>query len=239
MVSAALRRASRLGPFFTVLLPDDCWPADVDWQAFSSLCRPETVDLLRHQVAVTAAQLDTDLLRPIASLLHLGAAAAICAPLLATAAADALVPDLDPAAVQFGYPPTGRFQLALTGLLPAPPRVGLLPALADRFIEVALMRLMAPFTAALNRAVALPEPVTTGNVYSALAAAGRMIEPEGVGLRARTLVDLIARRHVPLLHAGELDWRSKDPAAYFKRRNCCLFYQVPGGGTCGDCILAT
>jgi ferric iron reductase protein FhuF len=23
----------------------------------------------------------------------------------------------------------------------------------------------------------------------------------------------------------------------FRRRSCCLFYRVPGGGTCGDCIL--
>ena len=35
----------------------------------------------------------------------------------------------------------------------------------------------------------------------------------------------------PLVHdAGELEWRSPDPATYFRRRNCCLFYQVPGGG---------
>lgn len=23
----------------------------------------------------------------------------------------------------------------------------------------------------------------------------------------------------------------------FRRRSCCLFYQVPGGGYCGDCVL--
>jgi ferric iron reductase protein FhuF len=23
----------------------------------------------------------------------------------------------------------------------------------------------------------------------------------------------------------------------FRRRSCCLFYRLPGGGTCGDCPL--
>ncbi len=25
----------------------------------------------------------------------------------------------------------------------------------------------------------------------------------------------------------------------FVRRSCCLYYQVPGGGLCGDCVLRT
>ncbi|WP_250213408.1 (2Fe-2S)-binding protein [Acrocarpospora catenulata] len=25
---------------------------------------------------------------------------------------------------------------------------------------------------------------------------------------------------------------------FFVRRSCCLYYRVPGGGTCGDCVLA-
>jgi iron complex transport system ATP-binding protein len=239
MVSSALRRAARLGPFFTLLLPDDDWPDDVNWQSFARLSTPEAVDLLAHQVEATAHALNTDQQRPIASLLHLGAAATICSPLLATAAADALVPDIDPAALQFGYPPTGRLQLALTGLLASPPRTELLPELADQLIDVAIERLLGAFTAALTTAVPLPEPVLTGNIFSSLAAAARLIEPAGAGVRARALVDLVARRYPPLHDAGELEWRSPDPATYFRRRNCCLFYQVPGGGKCGDCILAS
>jgi ferric iron reductase protein FhuF len=23
----------------------------------------------------------------------------------------------------------------------------------------------------------------------------------------------------------------------FRRRSCCLYYRVPGGGICGDCVL--
>ncbi len=239
MVSSALRRAARLGPFFTILLPDDVWPEEVDWQPFTSLSRSSAVDVLARQIKATADALHTDQERPVASLLHLGAAAAICAPLLAAAATDALVPDIDPTALQFGYPPTGRLQLALTGLLASPPRSALMPDLADQLIAVAIERLLGPFTAALTTAVPLPEPVLTGNVFSSLAAAARLIEPAGVGVRARALVDLVARRHPPLHDAGELEWRSPDPATYFRRRNCCLFYQIPGGGTCGDCILAT
>ncbi|MFD7559857.1 (2Fe-2S)-binding protein, partial [Streptomyces sp. NPDC059835] len=25
----------------------------------------------------------------------------------------------------------------------------------------------------------------------------------------------------------------------FVRRSCCLYYKVPGGGLCGDCVLRT
>ena len=29
-----------------------------------------------------------------------------------------------------------------------------------------------------------------------------------------------------------------EPDLPFRRRSCCLFYRIPGGGTCGDCVLA-
>lgn len=44
------------------------------------------------------------------------------------------------------------------------------------------------------------------------------------------VADLLAR--APL--AGELDLASVPPG---RRRTCCLFYLVPGGGLCGDCVL--
>ena len=28
-----------------------------------------------------------------------------------------------------------------------------------------------------------------------------------------------------------------DAALTFRRRSCCLYYRVPGGGLCGDCCL--
>jgi hypothetical protein len=233
----ALRAAARLGPFFTIWLPGDRLPTDVDWKPYTLLAGPAGPGLLNRQIDVAAEQLGTDLRRPVASLLHLGACAAICSPLLAGAATHALVPGMRPAQLQFGYPGKGSLRLALTVVPPADP--GLLPELADQLIDVALRRLLGPFTTALTAAEPLPDAVLAGNVFSALAAAARLVTPRPAGRRARALVDLIARGHPPLHEAGVLHWRNADAAGYFRRRNCCLYYQVPGAGTCGDCILAS
>jgi hypothetical protein len=235
-IGQALRDAARLGTIFTIRQPGDALPSDVGWRPYTRLAEAAGPILLNRQVDVTAERLGTDLRRPAASVLHLGACAAICAPLLATAAIHAVVPRMSPAQLQFGYPGVGSLQLALT-TVPAGD-AGLLPELAGHLIDVALRRLLGPFTAALTTAVPLPETTLAGNVFSALAAAARLVVPQPAGSRARALVDLIARRHPPLHHAGVLHWRDPEAAGYFSRRNCCLFYQVPGGGTCGDCILA-
>lgn len=61
-----------------------------------------------------------------------------------------------------------------------------------------------------------------GNVASALHAAPRVLElPEAAPWAA----DMLQRP--PL--AGEMDGG--------RRATCCLFYEVPGGGLCGDCVL--
>jgi hypothetical protein len=42
----------------------------------------------------------------------------------------------------------------------------------------------------------------------------------------------------PLAGLGEVVAEPGHPTGVgFARRTCCLFYRVPGGGTCGDCVL--
>ncbi|MGZ4663789.1 MAG: (2Fe-2S)-binding protein, partial [Frankiaceae bacterium] len=42
----------------------------------------------------------------------------------------------------------------------------------------------------------------------------------------------------PLSGTGELVQPVRfRPERFFVRRSCCLFYRVPGAGTCGDCVL--
>lgn len=237
-VVAALQAVARFGPFFTIVLPGAAVAdaPDVAWRPFPELSSSEGTALLDRQVDVVAAQLGTELRRPVASLLHLGAAASLTAPLLAVAATSGFVPELEWRQLRFGYSTGGRLHLALAAVPEVSRRVPL-PSLSDQLIAVGLVRLLDTFTAALTAAVPLPEPTLSGNAFSALAAAARLIEPAAASARARALVDLVARRHSPLADAGVLDWQAADPSSYFRRRNCCLFYQVPGGGTCGDCIL--
>ena len=46
---------------------------------------------------------------------------------------------------------------------------------------------------------------------------------------------LVLLDHGPLRGSGQLDVRAG--RLRFRRRSCCLFYRLPGGGTCGDCPL--
>jgi ferric iron reductase protein FhuF len=42
----------------------------------------------------------------------------------------------------------------------------------------------------------------------------------------------------PFARAGELlPPRDPDMVWTFRRRSCCLYYRVPGGGLCDDCVL--
>jgi hypothetical protein len=61
-----------------------------------------------------------------------------------------------------------------------------------------------------------------GNVASALYAAPRVLEIPAARPWATGMLDML-----PL--AGEM--------VGDRRATCCLFYEVPGGGLCGDCVL--
>jgi ferric iron reductase protein FhuF len=85
----------------------------------------------------------------------------------------------------------------------------------------------------------LPEHLLWGNVASALGGAAGMIAdaaPELAERAAEVVAGLLER--APL--AGTARLERPDPARqrwFLVRRNCCLYYRIPGGGTCGDCVL--
>jgi ferric iron reductase protein FhuF len=240
-VADSLLAASELGPFFTIARAA-ARDASQRWRPLAQLGTADGREVLAAQLTVTGALLGTEERRTIASILQLGAAAALCSPLLAVAALEGYVPALTPENVDFCYPTRGPMQLMLNDTVPASTKADLLPELADQLISVALNGLLAPFTEALTAVERLPEQTLAGNAFSSLAAAARLIEPWAAGRRARALVDLMARRSPLLAGAGDLHWQQPgdDPHSrreYFRRRNCCLFYRIPGAGTCGDCIL--
>jgi hypothetical protein len=231
----ALASAAQLGPFFTIA-PLRSRDAEQAWWPLDAL----PADVLTRQLAATSGFLGTgdsrDESRTLGSILHLGAAAALCSPLLAVAAQHGFVPALTAANVDVGYPPVGPLRVSLNAA-PTPVQPARLPELADQLIAVALDGLLEPFTARLTAIEPLPEQTLAGNAFSSLAAAARLIEPAAAGRRARVLVDLMSRRSPLLTGAGDLHWQQLGGHEYFRRRNCCLFYRIPGAGTCGDCIL--
>ena len=236
-IADSLRAAAQLGPFFTIT-PELTRDASQRWLPFTALTSAAGRDMLEQQLAVTSTMLGSEERRTVASIVQLGAAAALCSPFLAVAAISGHVPAVTAEALDFCYPARGPLQLALKTTATAPPTSAMLPELAEQLVVVALDGLLGLFTSALSAIEPVPQPTIAGNAFSSLAAAARLIGPADAGQRARALVDLVARRSPLLEGAGDFHWRQPGSGhAYFRRRNCCLFYRIPGGGTCGDCIL--
>ncbi|MET7985852.1 (2Fe-2S)-binding protein [Streptomyces sp. NPDC005281] len=95
--------------------------------------------------------------------------------------------------------------------------------------------LVVPLSAALRSRHRVSAALLWGNAGSALAGTVRQLDrwalvhgrPD-VGERARALAGGLFA-HPDL--AGTLD------PATLRRRSCCLYYRVPGGGVCGDCCF--
>jgi hypothetical protein len=99
---------------------------------------------------------------------------------------------------------------------------GFLAPTADDVHELAL-GVLRPLVDALP----LSERLLWGNAAASLCAVPRVHDlPEAVAL----VGDLVHRSP----YAGELDLLGDGRA---RRRTCCLFYEVPGAGLCGDCVF--
>ncbi|MFE4696298.1 (2Fe-2S)-binding protein [Streptomyces sp. NPDC056738] len=95
--------------------------------------------------------------------------------------------------------------------------------------------LLVPLSAALRSRHRVAPALLWGNAGSALAGTVRQLDrwalahgrPD-VGERARALAG-------PLFAHPDLSG-TLDPGT-LRRRSCCLYYRVPGGGVCGDCCF--
>ena len=92
----------------------------------------------------------------------------------------------------------------------------------DHLHEV-LLQVLSPLVAALP----LADRLLWGNAAASLYAVPRV---HGLPEATPLVSDLISRP--PYL--GELDIVATGVA---RRRTCCLFYEVPGAGVCGDCVF--
>jgi ferric iron reductase protein FhuF len=165
--------------------------------------------------------------RVAASLTVLGYAARLVGPTLAVLLRDGILLDTDPARVHHAYAPGTGFTLTM----PDPAgRAAPVDAWGPAVVDAHL----APVIRAVRAAVPVAAGLLWGNVASgltgalaALAGAVPLAECHEAG---RVLLD-----HGPLRGSGYLDVRAG--RLRFRRRSCCLFYRLPGGGTCGDCPL--
>jgi siderophore-iron reductase FhuF len=213
----ALDRAGRDNP----LLGIATGPTDDD--------RPTAAAL----IDAVQAWLGTDERRVAASMVVLGYAARLVGPGLALLLRDGLLLDLRPERVHYSYRPDLGFRLTVatpTGWSGPP------PALRHRWCAVVIDAHLAPVIEAVRDEVPVAAGLLWGNVASGLAGALRalagsgVVPPEECLTTGQALLD-----HGPLRHSGDLTLHSGQ--LRFRRRSCCLFYRLDGGGTCGDCPL--
>lgn len=164
--------------------------------------------------------------RVAVSVAHQGLVARLWAVALGSAALYDRVPDLAPGLLRWDPDGGAPDELWLTEVRALP---------AEAIGEVVVEGHLVPLAGVLRERFRMSERLLRGNAGSALMAAVRQLDrwarahgrPD-VGDRARALAaDLFA-------HPALSD--TLDPAT-LRRRSCCLYYRVPGGGLCGDCCF--
>jgi ferric iron reductase protein FhuF len=233
--AGALRAAADVGPYFAVELTAD-GPA---WRDFAHLVDDPTV--LRERVRVVraalasrcAVELDAIEERAAASLHSLAVAARLLAPTFAAAVLTGTVPVLQVGRVRWQEVAGGPIPVAFVD----PPGAAGESAgeLADLLDASVVRTTIAPLVAAFGAEFRLSPKVLWGNVASALGGAVTMLTAASGGHTERALRvadELLARES--LRGHG----RYVRPQGHFVRTSCCLFYRIPGGGLCGDCVLA-
>ncbi|MET8009342.1 (2Fe-2S)-binding protein [Streptomyces sp. NPDC005271] len=231
--------AGEVGPFFA-LRTGTGDPGEEGYARIGEAYRvtPEGVaaPLLRARVDAVAASLRTDEPRVAASLTFQGLAARLWSLALGPAALTGRVLDLRPDQLWWNPARTAPDDL----WWPGPPRVhGDLAGVAGQLAHTAYVHL-SPLHTATVRAYRVSGRLLWGNAASALAGSLRVLHDwcraqgrEEAADRAIALVRALLETP-PLRDSGTL---TPLPLA-FRRRTCCLYYRVPGGGLCGDCALS-
>lgn len=196
---------------------------------------PARENPMRERAADVAARLGTPELRVGASLAFQGLAARLWSVALGAAVLGGRVPDL--AAERLWWNPALSAPNDLW--LPRPSSLPGTDDLAGQLAGEVLAGHLVPLHHATRDACPVADGLLWGNAGSALAGSLRVLHTwcvaRGRTAQARTALDLAARLfRDPLLEGtGTLD----PGKVAFVRRSCCLYYRIPGGGLCGDCVL--
>jgi len=201
---------AEFGPFFTLAVDPRASPvADLYRNAGGALDA-----LVDHH----AARLRTTERRVAASILYQEFAARLWSPVLGCLALDRPPPDLSLSSLRWRASPFG---LAVSS---DGPRAAAPATLVDEHLR--------PMATALHERTGVAVTLLWGNAASALVGTVTVLRLHGRPLDTGLVRELL--EVPPLRGAGTLG--DGDPPA-FRRRSCCLYYRVPGGGLCGDCCF--
>ena len=233
-VRTVLADVARAGPFFSVAT-DPAESADPTWRPLRELVtQPDALgQRIAHVRRVLSEQAGRTVEERVAASIALqGLAARLVSAPLAAVTLHGVLPDLGRDALHWRVSLTGPWPLWTDADRPARDP-GELPALVAE--EIA-----GPLVGAVRALVPVSPRVLWGNVASSVAGAKRVLgteRPESA-IRAAELAAAVLDH--PLL-AGTGERRPPGPPDRgwtFRRRSCCLYYRLPGGGTCGDCVLS-
>jgi len=251
-----------LGPFFTIDRHDPAHPPAGDWRSVRDIVTDpsvldERVASVREFLAAGGGlAVERIEVRVAASVAHLGMAARLVSPLLATAVLHHGVPVLSLDDLRWKAQLGGAFPLSLprtggeaggtasdpgghenAGVRARDEASGVGPGdggqLAARLAPVLVDGIAVPLAGAFGR-FGVSEHILRGNTASALAGAARMLAGQGVGVDARALVGALLR-HPYLAGSGGYGQQGA-----FRRSSCCLIYRAApdrNGPLCGDCAL--
>ncbi|WP_326695031.1 (2Fe-2S)-binding protein [Streptomyces sp. NBC_01387] len=245
--SDLLAQLEAVGPYFTVEHGER--PDSEGFLPVSALYAGEGV--LDSYVSVYARRMRTDQPRVAASTFQLGFASRLWSIALGSVVLSGRVPDLSPDRLRLRLTEDGPVELwlpepALAALGPRPSPAddtgsADLPEEERRSVDAVHAAVAAthlrPLHDTLRARYGLSPQVLCGNAASALVGALRVLNGRrpDTEARATALVAALLERE-PLAGSGEFIVEEGLGFAYL-RNSCCLYYRVPGGGLCGDCVL--
>ncbi|SDS86516.1 (2Fe-2S)-binding protein [Actinoplanes derwentensis] len=235
MTGAALEAAARLGPYFAW----EPYDGEPGWRPVRELLDPDViaqrVRIGRRTLAglggLDHADIDE---RAAASIIFLGLASRLLSPLLGAVATGGVLPIADVERLWWRQVEAGPIPIAWHGLDSG-------PGTAELFSRTAIRGLVEPVLDVFRERFRLSPQVLWGNVASALGGAAGMIADAMPGAAETAATLVTGCLELPPLR-GTATLTRPDPARarwYLARNNCCLYYRIPGGGTCGDCVLNT
>ena len=225
--SSDLRGLLQFGAFFAVGSLD----SSEGWRQLGTLLDGETLDerVARVRAALTASAGGEVELRVAVSTMSLGLFARLVSPVLGAAALKLRLPRPSLDSTWWQPADRGPLPLALSG-----PDTEAVPA-------GVITDVLQPIAEYIGGRYGLSMLVLRGNAASAVFGAVAVIRSVRVDLFAAVRGLAAELLSGPLAGTGELclgPGSDNEPAERFIRSSCCLYYRVPGGGYCGDCVLA-
>ncbi|MFF3323912.1 (2Fe-2S)-binding protein [Streptomyces sp. NPDC002889] len=183
---------------------------------------------LPERVETVASRLKVTERRVAASVAHLGLAARLWSVALGSAALHGHIPDLDPELLHWDGSRIAPDDLLLT-------EVRVLPGTADHVREAVQSAHLVPLAEALRRDTRISPRLLWGNAGSALAGAVRALHTWARSSGRPDVAERASALAAELFAHPDLAGTVELPG--LRRRTCCLYYRIPDGGLCGDCVF--